>query len=79
MATIANPKELKFEQALQALESVTAKISNSQHDLDEMLVLYEEGLEYLKICREKLAETEMKVQILNEKLKLELPREDENG
>jgi exodeoxyribonuclease VII small subunit len=79
MTTKTDPKDLKFEQALQVLESISAKISNTNNDLDEMLVLYEQGLEYLKICREKLAEAEMKVQILNEKMKLEIPGEDENG
>lgn len=74
-----DPKDLKLEQALKILESISEKMSSENENLENLLVLYEEGLKYLKICREKLAEAEMKVQILNEKLTKEIPQEDENG
>jgi exodeoxyribonuclease VII small subunit len=78
MATTVDLKELKFEQALKILEDISDQMVNSKDDLEEMLRLYEEGLKYLKVCREKLAEVEMKVTILNEKMLKEMPQEEEN-
>ncbi len=79
MADEKKDKELKFEQALKKLESIAERLNSGNEDLDELLKLYEEGIHYLKICREKLAEAEMKVQILTDRLNKELPEEEENG
>jgi exodeoxyribonuclease VII small subunit len=79
MMTTTDPKDLKFEQALKILEDISERMTSNTDDLDEMLRLYEEGIVYLKICREKLAEVEMKVTLLNEKMMKELPQEEENG
>ncbi|MFO7659344.1 MAG: exodeoxyribonuclease VII small subunit [Candidatus Cloacimonadaceae bacterium] len=74
-----DPKDLKLEQAMKILESISERMTSENTDLESLLVLYEEGMQYLKICREKLAEAEMKVRILNEKLAKEMPQEEENG
>lgn len=79
MATEVKDKELKFEQALKMLEGIAERLNSGEDDLDELLRLYEEGIHYLKICREKLAEAEMKVTMLTERLNKELPEEGENG
>jgi exodeoxyribonuclease VII small subunit len=79
MANADKDKELKFEQALKILESITEKLTGGVDDLDELLRLYEEGIHYMKICREKLAEAELKVQILTERMNKEIPQEEENG
>jgi exodeoxyribonuclease VII small subunit len=79
MTTKVEDKDLKFEQALKILEDIAEKLTDESIPLDDMLVLYEEGIHYLKLCREKLAEVEMKVEILNEKMNKELPQEEENG
>ncbi len=79
MAKQPEAKEMKFEQALRTLEEITQKITGGTESLDELLVLYEEGIQYLKICREKLAEAELKVQQLNERLGKDMPQEDGNG
>jgi len=79
MTNNVDPKDLKLEQALKILEEISEKMSSETEDLENLLVLYEDGLRYLKICREKLADAEMKVQILNDKLAKEIPQEDENG
>jgi exodeoxyribonuclease VII small subunit len=72
-------QDLKFEQALKILESIADKLNSGVEDLDELLRLYEQGIHYMKICREKLAEAELKVQVLTEKLNKEIPLEEENG
>jgi exodeoxyribonuclease VII small subunit len=81
MTSKADDKDLKFEQALQVLESIAERMNSGKEDLDTMLSLYEEGIGYLKICKAKLADAEMRVQVLNERMKKELPElaEDENG
>jgi len=79
MANVTKDKDLKFEQALRILESITEKLTSGVDDLDELLKLYEEGIHYMKICREKLAEAELKVQVLTERMNKEIPQEEENG
>ncbi len=79
MADIIDPKDLKLEEAMKKLESISERMTSESEDLESLLVLYEEGMKVLKICREKLAEAEMKVRILNEKLAKEMPQEEENG
>jgi exodeoxyribonuclease VII small subunit len=79
MTATVDPKDLKFEQALKILEDISEQMASKPDDLEEMLRLYEEGIVYLKICREKLAEVEMKVTMLNERMAKELPQEEENG
>lgn len=63
------PKEMKFETALLALENLVEKMQKSELDLDKLIVLYEEGIGYLRICQKGLAEAEMKVNLLNERIK----------
>jgi exodeoxyribonuclease VII small subunit len=71
--------EIKFEQALKVLEAITDKLNNGVEDLDELLSLYEQGIHYMKLCREKLADAELKVEQLTERMHLEMPQGDENG
>ncbi|HOC94624.1 MAG TPA: exodeoxyribonuclease VII small subunit [Candidatus Cloacimonadota bacterium] len=72
------PGEMTFEQALLALEDTVERLNENQMDLDKMIVLYEEGLHYLKLCQEELAKAELKVKLLNEKMGI-TPGDDENG
>ncbi|HOD17987.1 MAG TPA: exodeoxyribonuclease VII small subunit [Candidatus Cloacimonadota bacterium] len=72
-------EKMKFEQALRKLEEIAGRISSGKEDLDTMLVLYEEGIAYLKVCRERLEEAQQKVKVLNERLKKEIPEGTENG
>jgi len=70
---------MKFEQALRALEDIVEKLGNQDTELDDMLKLYEQGIHYMKLCQEKLAEAELKVEELSAKMNLEFPLEEENG
>jgi len=79
MMTETEIKNMKFEQALKTLETIAEKMNSSTADLDEQIQLYEEGVRFLKICREKLAEAELKVKMINEKMQIEFPEEEENG
>ena len=74
--------DLPFEEALKKLEGVIAAMESEDLPLDKLLARYEEGTRLVKICQEKLAEAELKIQQLEKnaageiKLKpLELPED----
>lgn len=62
--------ELKFEEALNTLEGIVAKLENQTAQLDESLELYEAGIYLVKKCSKMLDEAEQKVKVL---------ARDENG
>ncbi len=53
-----------FEAALQKLESVVNAMEADDLPLETLLAQYEEGARLVKICQEKLAEAEVKIQRL---------------
>ncbi len=57
-------KSLPFEEALQNLEQVVEKMEADELPLETLLAKYEEGLKLVKICQDKLAEAEVKIQQL---------------
>ncbi|HAN41041.1 MAG TPA: exodeoxyribonuclease VII small subunit [Candidatus Cloacimonetes bacterium] len=67
-----NPQEINtkisFEEAIQKLESVIDSLNNPAEPLQKLLDLYEEGVNYLNICKQRLSEAEAKVSILDQKL-----------
>jgi exodeoxyribonuclease VII small subunit len=69
MDEVQKTAELSFEEALKILETIVEKISRDNLSLDELIVEYEDGLRYLSICRTELEKAEMKVQLLNERIK----------
>ena len=60
-----NPaKSLPFEEALKKLEGVVEAMETDDLPLETLLAKYEEGTRLVKICQEKLAEAELKIQQL---------------
>ena len=57
-------KNPPFEEALQKLESVVEAMESDDLPLETLLAKYEEGAKLVKICQEKLAEAELKIQQL---------------
>ena len=55
---------LPFEEALQKLEGVVEAMEADDLPLESLLARYEEGARLVKICQEKLAEAELKIQQL---------------
>jgi exodeoxyribonuclease VII small subunit len=73
---------LPFEEALKRLEGVVEAMESGDLPLETLLSRYEEGAQLVKLCQEKLAEAEVKIQQLEKtasgeiKLKpVELPEE----
>jgi exodeoxyribonuclease VII small subunit len=55
---------LPFEDALKKLEGVVEAMESDDLPLEALLARYEEGSKLVKICQEKLAEAELKIQQL---------------
>jgi exodeoxyribonuclease VII small subunit len=62
----SNPAKarLPFEEALKKLEGIVAAMESDDLPLETLLARYEEGTKLVKICQEKLAEAELKIQQL---------------
>lgn len=56
--------EKKFEQALARLEEIVQKLEQGDLPLEQSLKLFEEGIRLSRICNNRLAEAERKVEIL---------------
>ena len=57
-------KNPPFEEALKNLEAVVEAMESDDLPLEALLARYEEGAKLVKICQEKLAEAELKIQKL---------------
>jgi exodeoxyribonuclease VII small subunit len=57
-------KNPPFEEALKHLEAVVEAMESDDLPLETLLAKYEEGAKLVKICQEKLAEAELKIQQL---------------
>ena len=53
-----------FEEALKKLEGIVDAMEADDLPLETLLARYEEGARLVKICQEKLAEAEVKIQEL---------------
>jgi exodeoxyribonuclease VII small subunit len=64
-----------FEQQMQRLEEIVAKLENGDTPLEESIQLFEEGTKLADVCRKHLEDAEGKIEILmrqkNGKLKAE--------
>ena len=64
------PKKVKkpsFEETLQRLETIVEKMESGEATLEKSLDWFEEGMEFIKSCRDELEQAEQKVQELVEK------------
>ena len=55
---------LPFEEALKKLEAIVEAMEGDDLPLEALLARYEEGVKLARICQEKLAEAELKIQQL---------------
>ncbi|MCS7230963.1 MAG: exodeoxyribonuclease VII small subunit [Elusimicrobiota bacterium] len=60
-----NKKEkYTFEEALKRLEEIVSKLETSEVPLEETINLFEEGMELVKFCNQKLEEVKHKVEMV---------------
>ena len=60
----AKAGSVPFEEALKKLETIVEAMESEDLPLESLLAKYEEGTRLAKICQEKLAEAELKIQHL---------------
>jgi exodeoxyribonuclease VII small subunit len=60
----AKAGNLPFEDALKKLEAIVEAMESQDLPLESLLSKYEEGTRLAQICQEKLAEAELKIQVL---------------
>lgn len=61
-----NTEKIKFEEALTALDDIVKKLESGNLALDDSLNAFEEAVELVKLCNNKLEAAEQKVRILTE-------------
>ena len=57
-------KKIKFEVALEKLDSIIKELESGSLDLDRMIKLYEEGKELTQLCQLQLAKVEEKISMI---------------
>jgi len=56
--------ELNFEGAMDRLEAIVEQMESGKLPLEDLIVRYEEGMNLVKICQERLASAEQKIEII---------------
>ena len=56
--------EGSIEQSLGRLESIVAEIEKAPSPLETLIERYEEGMQLLRVCREKLDAAEKRIEII---------------
>ncbi len=56
--------EETFENAMTRLEHIVAQMESDQLPLEELLAQYEQGVKLVKVCEEKLAAAEKRIEII---------------
>jgi len=66
MSSKAKPpgSELNFEKAMSRLEAIVEQMETGKLPLEELIVRYEEGMNLVKICQERLTSAEQKIEII---------------
>ena len=66
MSSKSKPREaeLNFESAMDRLEKIVEQMESGKLPLEDIIVRYEEGMNLAKICQERLANAEHKIEII---------------
>src|SRR5438552_14983467 len=55
---------LDFRTAMNRLEAIVEQMESGKLPLEDLIVRYEEGMNLVKICQERLASAEQKIEII---------------
>ena len=66
MSSKPKPREVEpnFEGAMSRLEKIVEQMESGKLPLEDLIVRYEEGMNLVKICQERLANAEQKIEII---------------
>jgi len=56
--------ELNFEKAMDRLEAIVEQMESGKLPLEDLIVRYEEGMNLVKVCQERLTTAEQKIEII---------------
>lgn len=56
--------ELNFEDAMNRLEEIVEQMESGKMLLEELIVRYEEGMKLVKVCQDRLASAEQRIEII---------------
>jgi exodeoxyribonuclease VII small subunit len=56
--------EMNFEGAMDRLEAIVEQMESGKMHLEDLIVRYEEGMKLVKICQERLASAEQRIEII---------------
>src|SRR4051794_32433133 len=56
--------ELNFETAMDRLEKIVEQMESGKLPLEDLIVRYEEGMNLVKVCQERLTNAEQKIEII---------------
>src|SRR4026208_2156326 len=56
--------DLNFEGAMDRLEKIVDQMESGKLPLEDLIVRYEEGMHLVKVCQERLANAEQKIEII---------------
>jgi exodeoxyribonuclease VII small subunit len=56
--------DLNFEGAMERLETIVEQMESGKMHLEDLIVRYEEGMKLVKICQERLASAEQRIEII---------------
>lgn len=56
--------QLNFEGAMDRLEEIVEQMESGKMMLEELIVRYEEGMKLVKICQDRLASAEQRIEII---------------
>src|SRR6059036_2520574 len=56
--------ELNFEGAMDRLEKIVEQMESGKLPLEDLIVRYEEGMNLVKVCQERLTNAEQKIEII---------------
>jgi exodeoxyribonuclease VII small subunit len=66
MSSKTKPREagLNFEGAMDRLEKIVEQMESGKLPLEDLIVRYEEGMNLVKVCQERLANAEQKIEMI---------------
>src|SRR6476620_10810083 len=56
--------DLNFEGAMDRLEKIVEQMESGKLPLEDLIVRYEEGMNLVKVCQERLVSAEQKIEII---------------
>ncbi|MFD2611885.1 exodeoxyribonuclease VII small subunit [Paenibacillus gansuensis] len=66
METETNKEILNFEEAMEKLEDIVAKLESGDVPLEQAIELFQEGMKLSQLCGSKLEQVERKIETLME-------------